>query len=164
MTSTECNFRRTPDRLDITPSRALCRQLFGPIDHSQLQEDLTRELTKMDQEATTKWNFDFVNDKPLEGNYLWSRFQHKDSTAKALTNSVRCRTEKSNNSLDAVTTVENEERPTHTNTDISNETSSKPELIFSDNEKKLKAKCSTKKKSSSRKITGNFNLSFLFWC
>ena len=157
MSTTECSFRpicRTPDRLDITPSRALCRQLFGPIDHSQLQSDLNRELTKMNQEATTKWNFDFVNDKPLEGNYVWSRFHRKESTTKALTSSVCCRTEESNNCRDAVATVENEERPAHTNTDISNGTSTKPELIFSDNDKKLTAKCSAKKRPSSRKITG----------
>ena len=160
MASTEFSFRpicRTQERLDSTPSRSLCRQLFGPIDHSQTQTDLKRELAKMNQEATLKWNFDFENDKPLEGNYLWRRIRSKESSTKASSSSVCCKTEESNSSRDVVASVESE---ANTNTDIS---STKPELVFSDNDKQITAKRSGKKRPSSQKISGNFKCSFFFW-
>lgn len=110
MTATEFAFKpicRTPERLGISPSRALCKQLFGPIDHSQLQSDLKRELSKLSQETSSRWNYDFVKDHPLEGRYLWSRVKCKEPTSEALASSNCSRIEESNVlARDAVTNMQ----------------------------------------------------------
>ena len=164
MTSNEFTFRpicRSPERIDITPSRPVCRQLFGPIDHSQMHSDLKRELTKMTKETTTRWNFDFENDQPLEGRYLWCSVRSKESKTEAFASSgsVCSRIEESNRSRDTAAAKPKEKfegRP-------ANLAPLKPELEFLANDKGLSARSSTtKKRPSSGKITGNSGVSF--WC
>lgn len=76
MTASEVHFPphcRRRVRPDITPSRSVCRQLFGPVNHEQLRADLLREKKKLCDENTQKWNFDFENGVPLVGKYVWER-------------------------------------------------------------------------------------------
>ena len=61
-------------RPNIIPSRSVCRQLFGPVNHEQMRADLLREKRKMNEENAQKWNFDFENGVPLVGRYVWERF------------------------------------------------------------------------------------------
>jgi len=60
-------------RPNITPSRSVCRQLFGPVNHEQMRADLLRERRMMNEENSQTWNFDFENGVPLVGRYVWER-------------------------------------------------------------------------------------------
>ncbi|XP_033008459.1 cyclin-dependent kinase inhibitor 1 [Lacerta agilis] len=57
-------------------SRKLCRNLFGPVDHDQLQKDFQSLMKAQLEEAQQKWNFDFESETPLEGNYKWEKVSH----------------------------------------------------------------------------------------
>ncbi|KFO82281.1 Cyclin-dependent kinase inhibitor 1, partial [Cuculus canorus] len=48
-----------------------CRNLFGPIDHEQLRQDFQHMLQNSIEGAQQKWNFDFLQDTPLEGLLQW---------------------------------------------------------------------------------------------
>lgn len=43
------------------------RNLFGPVDHNQLQQDFERLLRMGVEVANKRWNFDFQNEKPGSG-------------------------------------------------------------------------------------------------
>ncbi|XP_053574772.1 cyclin-dependent kinase inhibitor 1B [Bombina bombina] len=51
-----------------TPAR---RCLFGPVDHGQLAQELARSQQAQEDEQRAKWNFDFLNHRPLEGPLSW---------------------------------------------------------------------------------------------
>ncbi|XP_048353082.1 cyclin-dependent kinase inhibitor 1 [Sphaerodactylus townsendi] len=57
-------------------SRKLCRNLFGPVDHEQLQNDFQSSMKVEREEAKSKWNFDFETETPLEGDYKWEKVSH----------------------------------------------------------------------------------------
>nr|XP_033774839.1 cyclin-dependent kinase inhibitor 1 [Geotrypetes seraphini]XP_033774840.1 cyclin-dependent kinase inhibitor 1 [Geotrypetes seraphini] len=59
--------------LRSTVSEKVCRNLFGAVDHEQLKRDCQELLKSFHEEAKQKWNFDFVNEVPLEGTYKWER-------------------------------------------------------------------------------------------
>ncbi|XP_066094572.1 cyclin-dependent kinase inhibitor 1 isoform X1 [Saccopteryx bilineata] len=50
-----------------------CRRLFGPVDSEQLQRDCDALMASCVQEARERWNFDFVTETPLEGDFAWER-------------------------------------------------------------------------------------------
>ncbi|XP_051885202.1 cyclin-dependent kinase inhibitor 1C-like [Pristis pectinata] len=53
-------------------STAVCRNLFGPIDHEELRRETTNKLREISEQAQQKWNFNFATDTPLEGGeYQW---------------------------------------------------------------------------------------------
>lgn len=48
------------------------RNLFGPVDHDQLQVEYQAALRKDLEEASNRWGFDFVSDKPMEkSDFQW---------------------------------------------------------------------------------------------
>lgn len=48
------------------------RNLFGPVDPDQLQVEYQAALQKDLEEASTRWGFDFILDKPLENSdFKW---------------------------------------------------------------------------------------------
>ncbi|NXK00377.1 CDN1A inhibitor, partial [Corythaixoides concolor] len=47
------------------------RNLFGPVDHEQLQQDFQHTLRNSIERARQKWNFDFLRDTPVEGLLQW---------------------------------------------------------------------------------------------
>lgn len=48
------------------------RNLFGPVDREQLQVDYQAALTKDLEEASLRWGFDFISDKPMENSdFQW---------------------------------------------------------------------------------------------
>lgn len=60
----------------------LRRNLFGPVDHQQLDKDLKRLLSVALEEANKRWNFDFQKDKPGEGsNIEWEAVRCEDVPA-----------------------------------------------------------------------------------
>lgn len=61
--------RRILRALRNEPTR---RNLFGPVDREQLQVEYNDALQKDLEEASRRWNFDFVSEKPLEGgDFQW---------------------------------------------------------------------------------------------
>ncbi|XP_003403988.1 cyclin-dependent kinase inhibitor 1 [Loxodonta africana] len=63
------------DTAQIPCSSKVCRRLFGPVDEEQLRRDCDALMADCLQEARARWNFDFVTETPLEGNYVWERVQ-----------------------------------------------------------------------------------------
>ncbi|KAL2090534.1 hypothetical protein ACEWY4_012797 [Coilia grayii] len=48
------------------------RNLFGPVDREQLQQDYHTALMQDLEEASRRWGFNFLTEKPLdEGDFLW---------------------------------------------------------------------------------------------
>ncbi|NWX39474.1 CDN1A inhibitor, partial [Steatornis caripensis] len=52
-------------------SSKVCRNLFGPMDHQQLQNDFENLLRQHLAEAQQRWNFNFETETPLEGHFKW---------------------------------------------------------------------------------------------
>lgn len=84
-------------RYDLGISRSRCRNLFGPIDHEKLRSEQREELKRIWKEKERRWNFDFVNQRPLEGNYEWERIGG-DRSEDTLTTTVASRIEESSSS------------------------------------------------------------------
>lgn len=65
--------------LKVGPVR---RNLFGPVDHQQLQQDFQRLLCMSVEVANKRWNFDFQSDVPGEGsNIEWEVLRCQDVPA-----------------------------------------------------------------------------------
>uniref|UniRef100_U3JKS9 Cyclin dependent kinase inhibitor 1A n=2 Tax=Ficedula albicollis TaxID=59894 RepID=U3JKS9_FICAL len=61
-------------RAGQTPcSSKVCRNLFGPVDHEQLQHDFEDKIRQQLEEAQQRWNFNFETETPLEGPFKWER-------------------------------------------------------------------------------------------
>ncbi|KAM9328237.1 cyclin-dependent kinase inhibitor 1D isoform 2-T3 [Pholidichthys leucotaenia] len=57
----------------------VARNLFGPVDHEQLQQDFQRLLCMSVEVANKRWNFDFQSDRPGEGtNIQWEELRCQD--------------------------------------------------------------------------------------
>lgn len=61
------------DAHQIPRSSKACRRLFGPVDSEQLSRDCDALMASCVQEARDRWNFDFVTETPLEGDFAWER-------------------------------------------------------------------------------------------
>ncbi|XP_037538959.1 cyclin-dependent kinase inhibitor 1Bb [Nematolebias whitei] len=59
---------RTESRVTEHPKPSACRNLFGSVDHEQLNRDFNAHMRELEEAAAAKWGFDFVNDKPLANN------------------------------------------------------------------------------------------------
>ncbi|XP_039941457.1 cyclin-dependent kinase inhibitor 1 [Hirundo rustica] len=61
-------------RAGQTPcSSKACRNLFGPVDHEQLQHDFEDKIRQQLEEAQQRWNFNFETETPLEGPFKWEK-------------------------------------------------------------------------------------------
>lgn len=63
----------------------VCRRLFadeiGPQQESlndNTSNEIIERLRQEAMEASEKWNFDFINERPLEGNWVWERVAPPD--------------------------------------------------------------------------------------
>ncbi|XP_030576560.1 cyclin-dependent kinase inhibitor 1D [Archocentrus centrarchus] len=66
-------------KLKLGPVR---KNLFGPVDHQQLQQDFQRLLCMSVEVANKRWNFDFQSDVPLEGSSIkWEALRCQDVPA-----------------------------------------------------------------------------------
>lgn len=58
------------------------RNLFGPVDHQQLQQDFQRLLCMSVEVANKRWNFNFQSEMPGEGsNIEWEELSCQDVPA-----------------------------------------------------------------------------------
>ncbi|XP_073506376.1 cyclin-dependent kinase inhibitor 1B-like [Phyllobates terribilis] len=58
---------RTPG----SPRPPARRCLFGPVDHESLARELARCRRELEDEQRERWNFDFRNERPLDGALKW---------------------------------------------------------------------------------------------
>ncbi|KAK7896343.1 hypothetical protein WMY93_021668 [Mugilogobius chulae] len=65
-------------RLKVGPVR---RNLFGPVDHQQLQQDFQRVLRMGVEVANKRWNFDFQRDEPGPGPVEWEELSFQEVPA-----------------------------------------------------------------------------------
>ncbi|XP_067876112.1 cyclin-dependent kinase inhibitor 1B-like [Heterodontus francisci] len=70
----ESERRRQPRYLN----KAVCRSLFGRVDHEELRRDLKNQLREIKNSHCQRWNFDFENHSPLAGNYIWEALDTRD--------------------------------------------------------------------------------------
>lgn len=49
----------------------VCRNLFGPVDHDELSREMKSKLREICEHDQQRWNFDFENNTPLDGDYKW---------------------------------------------------------------------------------------------
>ncbi|XP_071376855.1 cyclin-dependent kinase inhibitor 1 isoform X2 [Centroberyx affinis] len=69
MCRTMATHKRILSVLGNGPTR---RNLFGPVDREQLQAEYQAALRKDLEDASHRWGFDFVSEKPLEGgDFQW---------------------------------------------------------------------------------------------
>ena len=64
--------RRSP--LTEAETSRVRRALFGPVDHDENLRFVKQELERGQKEAEKRWNYDFVNDRPVnnpEQRYVW---------------------------------------------------------------------------------------------
>ncbi|KAK1167229.1 cyclin-dependent kinase inhibitor 1D [Acipenser oxyrinchus oxyrinchus] len=71
---TQLDSQRKEEELNLKV-RHVCRNLFGPVDHQQLQQDFQRLLWRSVEVAKQKWNFDFLSDSPVDGSLEWEQLK-----------------------------------------------------------------------------------------
>lgn len=49
----------------------VCRNLFGPVDHDELNREMQSKLREISERDQRRWNFNFEKDQPLLGDYEW---------------------------------------------------------------------------------------------
>lgn len=57
------------------------RNLFGPVDHQQLQQDFHMLLCMSLEVAKQRWNFDFQSEHPTPGAVEWEEMRCQDMPA-----------------------------------------------------------------------------------
>lgn len=50
---------------------SVCRNLFGPVDHDELNREMKSKLREISERDQQRWNFNFEANRPLEGDYQW---------------------------------------------------------------------------------------------
>lgn len=60
---------------------AVRRNLFGPVNHQQLQQDFHGLLCMSVEVAKQRWNFDFQNERPIPGSVEWEQMPSQDVPA-----------------------------------------------------------------------------------
>uniref|UniRef100_A0AAR2LHM6 Cyclin-dependent kinase inhibitor domain-containing protein n=2 Tax=Pygocentrus nattereri TaxID=42514 RepID=A0AAR2LHM6_PYGNA len=66
-----------------------CRNLFGPVDHEELNREMKQKLQEISDGERSRWNFNFEQDSPLPGNYEWEEVSARCLPAFYM-DSVRC--------------------------------------------------------------------------
>ena len=64
--------------IKIGKPAAVRRVLFGEPDREFNKKFLEEQKQEMDRQQEALWNFDFVNEKPLRGRYIWERILPKN--------------------------------------------------------------------------------------
>lgn len=48
-----------------------CRNLFGPVDHEEVNREMKQHMREISERDQRRWNFNFETDTPLSGDYEW---------------------------------------------------------------------------------------------
>ncbi|XP_064029839.1 cyclin-dependent kinase inhibitor 1 [Pogoniulus pusillus] len=69
-------------------SSKVCRNLFGPVDHQELLNDLQGMMRQHLEEAQQRWNFNFETETPLEGQFKWERVFQDEQEVHSLVSAI----------------------------------------------------------------------------
>ncbi|XP_038857572.1 cyclin-dependent kinase inhibitor 1B-like [Salvelinus namaycush] len=61
----------TPMTFPLHARTGVCRNLFGPVDHDELNRDMKSKMREISYRDQRKWNFNFEAEVPLSGDYVW---------------------------------------------------------------------------------------------
>ncbi|XP_031139166.1 cyclin-dependent kinase inhibitor 1C-like [Sander lucioperca] len=50
---------------------SVCRNLFGPVDHDELNREMKAKLREISERDQQRWNFNFEDNTPVDGDYEW---------------------------------------------------------------------------------------------
>lgn len=50
---------------------SVCRNLFGPVDHDELNREMKVKMREISERDQQRWNFNFEANTPLDGDYEW---------------------------------------------------------------------------------------------
>lgn len=50
---------------------SVCRNLFGPVDHDELNREMKAKMLEISERDQQRWNFNFEANTPLDGDYEW---------------------------------------------------------------------------------------------
>ncbi|XP_060891881.1 cyclin-dependent kinase inhibitor 1C [Labrus mixtus] len=50
---------------------SVCRNLFGPVDHDELNREMKTKLKEISERDQQRWNFNFETNTPQNGDYAW---------------------------------------------------------------------------------------------
>ncbi|KAI4901711.1 hypothetical protein NFI96_000198 [Prochilodus magdalenae] len=70
-----------PVRRDTPPHARVCRSLFGPVDHEELNREMKAKLHEIAERDQRRWNFNFGAGVPLLGEYEWEEAPRETSPA-----------------------------------------------------------------------------------
>ncbi|XP_077452419.1 cyclin-dependent kinase inhibitor 1B isoform X2 [Stigmatopora argus] len=59
----------------------VCRNLFGPVDHEELSREMSTKLREISERDRQRWNFNFDDNTPLDGDYDWVEVSSDNSPA-----------------------------------------------------------------------------------
>lgn len=127
--------RRSP--LTEAETSRVRRALFGPVDHAENLRFVQQELARGQKEAEKRWNYDFVNDRPVndpDSRYIWECSRRHATITPSLTSSA-----------DAV-----ESSGTATNNSSKDFTENENESVQSENIASLKSKKGSEKSEKSQ--------------
>lgn len=66
---------------DTPPRSRVCRSLFGPVDHEELNREMKAKLREIAERDQRRWNFNFSTGVPLLGQYEWEETPGETSPA-----------------------------------------------------------------------------------
>lgn len=59
--------------MNIRHTLSAHRNLFGPVDHDQLCQDLQLKLKEIVEQDSRRWNFNFQAETPMLGRFQWEK-------------------------------------------------------------------------------------------
>nr|XP_055048511.1 cyclin-dependent kinase inhibitor 1 [Misgurnus anguillicaudatus] len=68
----------SPETVPLQNPTKTCRSLFGPVDHEELRRELTSKLKEIAEHDRQRWNFDFGEGRPLDGELEWEESPAED--------------------------------------------------------------------------------------
>ncbi|MEQ2274002.1 hypothetical protein XENORESO_012338 [Xenotaenia resolanae] len=57
--------------MNIRSRESVCRNLFGPVDHDQVRQDVQLKLKEIMEQDSQHWNFNFQSGIPQLGRFQW---------------------------------------------------------------------------------------------
>ncbi|XP_059392475.1 cyclin-dependent kinase inhibitor 1C [Carassius carassius] len=69
---------KTVPPLPLLKRTGTCRNLFGPVDHDELRQELTSKLREISERDQLRWNFNFGEGQPLDGDLHWEESGAED--------------------------------------------------------------------------------------
>ncbi|XP_077066430.1 cyclin-dependent kinase inhibitor 1C [Siphateles boraxobius] len=76
--SKETVHQRYTETLPQLKHTGTCRNLFGPVDHDELKRELTYKLSEISRRDQLRWNFNFSEGQPLNGDLKWEESPAED--------------------------------------------------------------------------------------